>query len=47
MVDNLVPVTIGNVIGGGLIVGAIYWFVYLRTPRVAAEAPASRGAIAD
>ena len=27
---NLVPVTIGNVIGGALMVGAIYWFVYLR-----------------
>jgi formate transporter len=27
---NLVPVTIGNIIGGGLMVGAIYWFVYLR-----------------
>ena len=27
---NLVPVTIGNVVGGGLMVGAIYWFVYLR-----------------
>ena len=24
------PVTIGNVIGGALMVGAIYWFVYLR-----------------
>jgi formate/nitrite transporter FocA (FNT family) len=23
-------VTIGNVIGGGLLVGAVYWFVYLR-----------------
>ena len=45
---NLLPVTIGNVIGGGLMVGAIYWFVYLREPRAeAAEAPASRGAIAD
>ena len=30
VVDNLVPVTIGNVIGGGLMVGAVYWFVYLR-----------------
>ena len=30
LVDNLVPVTIGNVIGGGLMVGAVYWFVYLR-----------------
>ena len=27
---NLLPVTIGNVIGGALMVGAIYWFVYLR-----------------
>ena len=27
---NLAPVTIGNIIGGGLMVGAIYWFVYLR-----------------
>ena len=32
---NLVPVTIGNVIGGGLMVGAVYWFVYLRRRRVA------------
>jgi formate/nitrite transporter FocA (FNT family) len=28
--DNLLPVTIGNVIGGGLLVGAVYWLVYLR-----------------
>lgn len=28
--SNLVPVTIGNVIGGGVLVGAVYWFVYLR-----------------
>jgi formate transporter len=27
---NLLPVTIGNVIGGGLLVGLVYWFVYLR-----------------
>ena len=30
LTDNLLPVTIGNVIGGGLLVGAVYWFVYLR-----------------
>lgn len=29
---NLVPVTIGNVIGGALLVGIVYWFVYLKTP---------------
>jgi formate transporter len=27
---NLLPVTIGNVLGGAVMVGAIYWFVYLR-----------------
>jgi formate transporter len=30
LLDNLLPVTIGNVIGGGIMVGAVYWFVYLR-----------------
>jgi len=30
LIGNLVPVTIGNIIGGSLMVGAIYWFVYLR-----------------
>jgi formate transporter len=28
---NLAPVTLGNIVGGALMVGAIYWFVYLRT----------------
>lgn len=29
---NLIPVTIGNIIGGVLMVGLIYWFIYLRQP---------------
>ncbi len=29
-VANLIPVTIGNVIGGAGLVGLVYWFVYLR-----------------
>jgi formate transporter len=29
-INNLLPVTIGNIIGGGIMVGVIYWFVYLR-----------------
>ena len=29
--DNLLPVTLGNIIGGVVLVGATYWFVYLRT----------------
>jgi formate transporter len=27
---NLLPVTVGNIIGGGLMVGLVYWFIYLR-----------------
>jgi hypothetical protein len=26
----LIPVTIGNLIGGGIMVGLMYWFIYLR-----------------
>ena len=29
-IRNLVPVTLGNIFGGGLLVGAIYWIIYLR-----------------
>lgn len=28
--NNLLPVTLGNIIGGAGLVGAMYWFVYLR-----------------
>ncbi len=27
---NLLPVTIGNIIGGALMVGGVYWFIYIR-----------------
>ena len=30
LIGNLVPVTIGNIIGGSIMVAAVYWFVYLR-----------------
>ena len=30
LLSNLLPVTIGNIVGGALLVGAVYWFVYLR-----------------
>ncbi|MBA7569371.1 hypothetical protein ES708_11110 [subsurface metagenome] len=29
-VGNLLPVTIGNIIGGAIFVGLAYWFIYLR-----------------
>jgi formate transporter len=34
IVGNLLPVTIGNIVGGSLMVGAVYWFVYLRKRHV-------------
>jgi formate transporter len=30
LVDNLLPVTIGNILGGTVLVGGVYWLVYLR-----------------
>ncbi len=30
---SLAPVSLGNIIGGGVLVGAVYWFVYLRPGR--------------
>lgn len=32
-VSNIVVTTLGNLIGGSLMVGAVYWFVYLRCRR--------------
>lgn len=29
-IGNLLPVTFGNLIGGSVMVGAVYWFIYLR-----------------
>ena len=34
-VGNLVPVTIGNIIGGSILIGAVYWLAYLRHERTA------------
>lgn len=33
---NLLPVTIGNIIGGAVMVGLVYWSIYLRTTRYVA-----------
>jgi len=30
LVNNLFPVTLGNIIGGGVIVGLMHWMIYLR-----------------
>jgi formate transporter FocA len=33
LLANLLPVTIGNIIGGSLMVGLVYWFIYIRKPK--------------
>jgi formate transporter len=33
LLANLLPVTIGNVIGGGIFVGVVYWFIYLKNKK--------------
>ncbi len=32
LLNNLLPVTIGNMVGGAIFVGTIYWILYLRKP---------------
>ncbi|MGQ0603508.1 MAG: formate transporter FocA [Anaerolineales bacterium] len=47
-INNLLPVTLGNIVGGTLMVGAVYWFVYLRAMQKAAPTPGSvEGKTAD
>ena len=38
LTHNLLPVTFGNVIGGAVMVGLVYWFVYLRPADETADA---------
>jgi formate/nitrite transporter len=45
LVGNLVPVTLGNIVGGALFVGSLYWLVYTRT-QPKAPAPAGPGTAA-
>ena len=32
--NNLIPSTIGNIIGGSGLVGTMYWLIYLREPKI-------------
>jgi formate/nitrite transporter FocA (FNT family) len=38
-VSNLIPVTLGNIVGGAVFVAAMYWLAYLR--------PSTRGLVSD
>ncbi|MCJ7743270.1 MAG: formate/nitrite family transporter [Dehalococcoidales bacterium] len=49
-VNNLIPVTIGNIIGGGVLIGAVYWLAYLgreRTAEMVAARPWMRVLVPD
>lgn len=37
MMKNLIPVTLGNIVGGGILVGFYYWLVYLKKPAAAKQ----------
>ncbi len=37
LLNNLVPVTLGNIVGGGFFVATFYWFSYLKKDAPAAE----------
>lgn len=39
LVGNLLPVTLGNIIGGVVCVGGAYWFVYLRSQKTPQHDP--------
>lgn len=32
-ITNLIPVTLGNIVGGAVCVGALYWYIYLKKER--------------
>jgi formate/nitrite transporter len=34
LINNLVPVTLGNIIGGAVLIGLAYWFIYLRQTHI-------------
>lgn len=36
-INNLIPVTLGNIVGGAGMVGLVYWFAYLRPRKAAAK----------
>jgi len=36
-ISNLLPVTIGNIIGGSVMVGLVYWFIYIRTDMISVK----------
>jgi formate/nitrite transporter FocA (FNT family) len=40
LLRNLLPVTLGNILGGSVFVAAVYWSIFLRQPRPSVDPPA-------
>jgi formate/nitrite transporter len=40
-ITNLVPVTLGNIVGAALFVAALYWYVYLKGPVCVVNSPSA------
>jgi len=38
-VNNLIPVTLGNIVGGGVFVAVVYWLVYIKNEKSKAKKP--------
>lgn len=39
VMNNLLPVTLGNIVGGAVFVGMAYWFVYLKNTKKVTDSP--------
>jgi formate/nitrite transporter len=39
LLRNLLPVTLGNILGGSIFVAAVYWSIFLRQPRPSGDPP--------
>lgn len=42
LVNNLIPVTLGNIVGGSLVVGALYWYIYSPTEQTSLKLSAAK-----
>jgi len=42
LIGNLLPVTLGNIVGGAVFVGGAYWFIYLKNKKDKKSDPLSR-----
>ncbi|WP_366891438.1 formate/nitrite transporter family protein, partial [Trueperella sp.] len=37
LIDNLIPVTLGNIVGGGLLIGLFFWWTHAKAGATSAS----------